>query len=126
MYNCITLIACEMTVIIHVPISHLHRAAFQDGDPGTIHIDMDSLHVGDGRLVKTIFIVDMDLKVWQRCVIARFRHDVAAVAHEVVTTFVKRSIVGITGCYACGCICRNDRGNTLDISNIVTDVFSLV
>lgn len=115
-----------MSVIIHLPISYLHRATFQDGDLGTMHIYMHSLHIGDGGLVKAIFIVDMDLKVWQRCVIARFRHHVAAVAHEVVTTFVKRSIVGITGCYACGCICRNDRGKTLDIRNIVTDVFSLV
>lgn len=115
-----------MTVTIHRPISYLHRATFQDGDLDTMHIHMHSLHIGDGGLVKSIFIVDMDLKVWQRCVIARFRHHVAAVAHEVVTTFVKRSIVGITGCYACGCACRNDRGKTLDISNIVTDVFSLV
>lgn len=114
-----------MTVIIHLPISYLHRATFQYGDLDTIHIYMHSLHIGDGRLVKAIFIVDMDLKVRQRCDIARFRHHVAAVAHEVVTTFVKRSIVGIAGCYACGCICRNDRGNTLDISNIVTDVSAL-
>lgn len=70
---------------------------------------MHSLQIRDFRLVEAVFIVRMHLKVWRRgCAIARFRHHIAAVAHEVVTTLVKRGVVGITRSYACGCICRQE------------------
>lgn len=96
-------------LIAHLPISYLHRATFQDGDLHVVHIYMHSLQIRDCRLVEAVFIVRVHLKVWQRwCAIARFRHHIAAVAHEVVTTLVKRGVVGITRSYACGCICRQE------------------
>lgn len=64
---------------------------------------MYGLHVGDGGLVEAVFIVGVDLKVRQGCVIAWSGHQVAAVAHEVVFAFVKGGVVRITRCYACGC-----------------------
>lgn len=64
---------------------------------------MYSLHIGDGRFVKAIFIVSMDLKVWQSGFVTGSRHQITAVAHKVVVAFVKGGVVGITRCYACGC-----------------------
>lgn len=64
---------------------------------------MYSLQIGDGGLVKAVLIVCMDLKVRQSGFIAGSRHQIAAVAHEVVLAFVKGGVVGITRRYACGC-----------------------
>lgn len=74
---------------------------------------MYSLHIGDGRPVVAIFIVSMDLKVWQSCVVAGRRHQIAAVPHEVVSTFVKSGIMWIARCNACGSIYRNNKEKQL-------------
>lgn len=84
-------------------MSYLYSATFEDGDLHHVDIYMYSLHIGDGGIVVAIFIVSVDLKVWQRCFIARFRHQIAAIAHKVVLAFVKGGVVGITRHYACGC-----------------------
>lgn len=65
---------------------------------------MHRLDVGDGGPVETIFVVRVDLKVWQSCFIAGSGHQVAAVAHEVVLVFVEGGVVGVTTRYAGGCI----------------------
>lgn len=77
-------------------ISYLHSATFENGDFQVEYMYMHSLHIGDSGPVEAILIVSMDLKVRQRCCIAGGRHQVGAVAHEVVLPFVKGGVVGIT------------------------------
>ncbi len=70
---------------------------------------MHGLHIGDRGLVVSVLVVSMDLKVRHRRVIAGFGHQITAVAHEVVLDFVKRGVVGITRCFACGCIYEKNK-----------------
>lgn len=62
---------------------------------------MYSLDIGDGEPVVSVFVVCVDLKVRQTCGVARCRHQIAAVAHEVVFAFVEGCVVRISRCYAC-------------------------
>ena len=66
---------------------------------------MYGLHVGNGRSVVAVFVVDMDLEVGQGGEVAGFRHHIAAVAHEVVLATVEGGVVGVSRCYAGGCSC---------------------
>lgn len=52
-------------------------------------------------MVKSIFIVSMDFKVWHKCFVAWRRHQIAAVAHKVVGTSVKGVIMWVSRCNAC-------------------------
>lgn len=83
---------------------YLHSATFENGDLQHVYIHMYSFHIGNGGRVVAILIVSVDLKVWYSGFIAESRHQIAAVPHEVVVEFVKGGVVGITTCYACGCI----------------------
>lgn len=83
---------------------HLHSASFQDGDLHHVYVYVNGCHIGNGVCVEAILIVSVDLKIWQSGVVAESRHQIAAVAHEVVVDFVKGGVVGITRRYACGCI----------------------
>lgn len=84
-------------------ISYLHSATFEDGDLHHVYVYMYILQIGDGGPVIAIFIISMDLKMWQSGFIAGPRHQIAAVAHEVVIQFVKGGVMGITRRYACRC-----------------------
>ena len=52
-----------------------------------------------------VFVVHVDLEVGQGGEVARFRHHIAAVAHEVVLATVKGGVVWVSRCYAGGCSC---------------------
>lgn len=92
----------SVTSAAHLLIPYLHSATVENRDLHPLYIYMYSLYIRDGRPVVAIFVVSMDLKVWQSRFVAGFRHQIAAVAHEVVLALVKGGVVGITRCYACG------------------------
>lgn len=93
-----------MQNILFPPLmSYLHSATFENGDLYHLCVYMYGLHIGDGRPVIPVFIVSMDLKVGHSCVIAWTRHQIAAVAHEVIFAFVKAGVVWIARCDARGC-----------------------
>lgn len=67
---------------------------------------MDSTHVADRGGVEAILIVSIYSKVGHICAVTNFRHQVAAVAHEVIIAPVKGGVVGVRRGNACRGVCR--------------------
>ena len=95
---------------------YLNSASLQDGDLLHAHVNVHSLNVGDGRVVVAVLVVGVDLKVRDGRVVARLRHHVAAVAHEVVLALIKGAVVRIPR--------RNTRGRVWRIRVEIDIVFS--
>ena len=87
-------------------LSHLHNSSFQDGHLHSPNVDMDSTNIADPGVVEAILILSINSKVGHICAVAQFRHQVGAVAHEVIITLVKGGVVGISRGNTDGGVCR--------------------
>ena len=84
---------------------HLHSSSVPNGHSHTIDADVHRIHVADFVIVEPVLIGHVDLVVWHTGRVARFGHQIRAVAHEVILPLIKGGVVGITGGNAGGGAC---------------------
>ena len=80
-------------------LSYPHGSSFKYGHCHSMDVDMHCWYIADSLVVVPVLIGHVDLIVWHTSRVARFGHQIRAVAHEVILPLIK------------GCVMRITRGN---------------
>lgn len=86
----------SFSTVILSQFPHLHISSFQDGHLHSQNMNMDSTHITDRGNVVAILIINIDSEVRHVCAVTWLRHQVSAVAHEVIVFPIKGAVVWVT------------------------------